>query len=362
MDILYTKGGHKQMNYYIILLMLLTILTIVFNKLKYFDKLKQNKKYINIIFVILTLFLIVRAPEVGLDYENYGKIFEYAHEKSFVELLTFERHELGFKYYNKIISMIFNNYSFFLAVTSIVSIAGIYYYIKDNSKNYISSILIFVTFNYYAFLFSILRQAIAMSILLFSIKYIKEKKVYKFLILVVLAALFHKTALIFLPMYFIANIKISRKYLIIYLSAIAIIAVSGKYLLNLIFEYVYKPSTLEAVSGQGIKMLILLVGLAIFAYCQQEKLLKQDKNNQIYINSIFMAGLIQSIAPVFSLAHRAVMYYSIAMIVLIPNIIETFENKKIKMAVEITMYVVLILYFCYTTTNLIEYCQYKTIF
>lgn len=350
------------MNCYMILLILVIILTIIFNKIKWFDHLKQSKKYINIIFVILALFLAMRGTRVGVDLDNYEEIFGFCHDKSFAELLTFERHEVGFKYYNKIISLIFNNYSFYLAITAIVSIAGVYYYIKTNSKNYIYSIFIFITFNYYAFLFGLLRQAIAISILMFSIKYIKERKLIKFLLLVILASLFHKTALIFLPLYFISKLKINKKILIIWLVLILLLLVFGRYIVDFIFAYIYQPSRLEEAQGQGISMLLLLTGISLFTFYKQKELLEQDKYNQIHINSLFIATLIQCIAISFSLAHRTVMYYMISLMILIPNIIETYKDKEFKLCITSMMYIALTLYYFYMTANLIEYRPYSTIF
>ena len=51
-------------------------------------------------------------------------------------------------------------------------------------------------------------------IVFISYDYIRQRKLLKFLIAVVLAGLFHKSALIFLPAYFLYKIKISKIKLI----------------------------------------------------------------------------------------------------------------------------------------------------
>ena len=58
---------------YIILLLSLTLLSLIF---KIFGiNIKSNKQYLLIIVIILTLFLGLRGPKVGLDMINYYKFF-----------------------------------------------------------------------------------------------------------------------------------------------------------------------------------------------------------------------------------------------------------------------------------------------
>lgn len=350
------------MNYYFLLLITLFILTIILEFTKKFPEIKKNQKYFLIVFGILVLFLILRAPSVGVDADNYKKIFEYYHNVDFSEMLVRGRHEIGFKYYCKIFSLIFNNYSFFLMVTSILSMIGVYYFIKDNSKNYIQSLYIFITFNFYGYFFGILRQCLAISILLYSLKFIKERKLFPFLLSVFLAFLFHKTALVFLPLYFVYNLKIDKKKLVIWGTLIILFLIFKDYILQFILNYIYRPESLKASTGDGYKMLFLLIGTSIASYFYQDKLLKQDKNNQILINMTFIATLIQVLATIFSTAYRVTLYYSFAIIVLIPKILKAIENNKLRLFLTISMYVVLGLYFYMMTTNLVDYVEYHFIF
>lgn len=199
------------MNYYFLLLLFLIILTICWGKIVGFDNLKQNKKYLVIIFLILTLFLALKSKGVGVDAKSYQKIFYDISKLSFLDVYNYDRYEIGYKYFCKIISMIWNNYQFFLCIVSIIEMVGFYYFIKNYSKNYIFSLFIFVTFDTYIFTFGILRQAISLSLLLLSIKFLKENKFIKYAALVIFSSLFHKTALIFILLYPLKYIKLNKK-------------------------------------------------------------------------------------------------------------------------------------------------------
>lgn len=346
------------MNYYVILLLLFFIITTVICYIKDKNFIKENSKYLLIIIGILTLFLLLRSTKVGIDTKNYENIFNYCRDKNIIELLTFGRHEIGYKYYTKFVSL-FADYHFFLCITSIITMIGIYFFIKENSKNYFLSVLLFITFNFYGFCFGILRQSLAISILLCGYKYIFEKKIWKFLLFVLLATLFHKTAFIFIILYFIKNIHIDKRKLIIWIGIIVMSFISRQFILNFIINYVYKPADITFYSGSGYKMLILLIGLGICCYFFQDRLLKQDKKNQLLINMIYIASIIQTLSTFFGNTYRVTLYFCYAMLPLVPNIIETIENKKIKMVIEVCMIIILTLYYYFVTSNLIDYVKYE---
>ena len=349
------------MNYYIILLIVFFLITLSFNYMQPKHFIEKNKYYLIAIMILLTLFLILRDTSVGIDTDNYRNIFDYCRKLDFIELWSFERHEIGFKYYTKILS-IFNSYYLYLSITSILSMIGAYFFIKDNSKNYFESLLIFIAFNFYGYYFGILRQVLALSFILYSIKYVKDRKLWKFLLFVFLAFLFHRTALIFIPVYFLYNIKLNKKLLICWGSLISVFLLFKKYILQIALQYLITPGALDGKAGNGYIMLIFLIGLSLVLYFYQDKLIKQDKNNQIFINMIFVACLIQTISTIYGNAYRLTLYYAFAIIPIIPNTILVIENKKIQIILRVLMILSLSLYFAYMTFKLINYVPYQFIF
>ena len=172
---------------------------------------KTNRNYLFFIWLLLTCFLGFRDNNIGLDMKNYEDFFHLASNSSFSYLFTNAHFELGFKLYTKFVSLFTTNYSIFIFITSFLSMIGIYDFIKENSKNYFASIYLFITFNYFIYYFCTLRQVLAISILLLSMRFIKSKDFKKFIFLVLLASLFHKTAIIFGIVYFIPYIKLTKK-------------------------------------------------------------------------------------------------------------------------------------------------------
>jgi hypothetical protein len=60
-----------------------------------------------------------------------------------------------------------------------------------------------------------MRNAVAMAVSLYCFKYYEERKIFKYMIFALLATLFHNSALILLPLYFVRLENVKRQYLLI---------------------------------------------------------------------------------------------------------------------------------------------------
>jgi hypothetical protein len=76
-----------------------------------------------------------------------------------------------------------------------------------------------------------IRQSAGMACCLFSYRYIEKKQLFKFLLCVLIGYYFHKTAVVFLPAYWIANAYISTRQCVIILIISIIISPFKPYLL-----------------------------------------------------------------------------------------------------------------------------------
>ncbi|MBO5944137.1 MAG: EpsG family protein [Clostridia bacterium] len=91
-------------------------------------------------------------------------------------------------------------------VISFVFVFGLYNVISKYSVKPSISFMVITAMGPFSFAFSGLRQALALSILFYSYKYMKEKRLVKFLLIVLFASLFHSSALVFAISYFAYNL------------------------------------------------------------------------------------------------------------------------------------------------------------
>lgn len=346
------------MNYYFLLLLILFVITLIWIKFKGLEDVKHNSKYLFLIFLILTLFISLRSINVGVDADSYKKIYYDITKYNFLDVMHYDRYEIGYKYLCKIFSLIWNNYQFFLSFISIFQMLAVYFFIKNNSKNYAISSFIFITFQTYVFFFGILRQAMALAILLFAIRYLKENKAVQFIFLVILASLFHKTAAIFLLAYPLKYIKINKKTIILFTVLVFFILLFGKEIITFITNFVYKPSNLTYNGGEGYKLLFLMYCICVVGYIFKSKLEVQDKNNILFLQVLMIGTLVQCLSPTFRNVGRLVIYFFPFIDVLLANVYELIDNKKIRVFLLFVMIFSLTIFYYIKTSGL----TYETLF
>ena len=97
---------------------------------------------------------------------------------------------------------------------------------KKYAKNYYLASILFMALVFF-FSFTYLRQMFAAAIIGLSIKYIIERKFLRFCVILLVAFSFHNSAIIFFPMYFIANKKYSKSKILIIMFICFIVGITG---------------------------------------------------------------------------------------------------------------------------------------
>lgn len=188
--------------------------------LELFTKLRKNKSACNnmlFFFLLLFFFMSFLRWERGTDWGSYYSFFR--HLNSYKS----EDYECGFTILNRIIAQ-FGDYTMMLFVQACIFYALIYKcLIKFSLAPLFSLMILFVICNYAGIFF--VRQTIAMSITIFSLFYIQEKKFVKFLIVILLAAAIHVSALAFVVSYYIFDRYYSFKSLLLTLLFVVLIGI-----------------------------------------------------------------------------------------------------------------------------------------
>ena len=195
------------------------------------------------------IFLIgFRDVSIGLDTKSYLIRFGYYKNFTLNQIFSDKFQEHGYSLIIKGTALIYDNFDFFKIIVAVISIVPIVITILKCSKNPFLSVLIFIAFDYYAFMFSGMRQGIAYALCILSFLCIQNKKPVKFVLLVLLAAQFHKSAYIFLPAYWIANVKMNKYTLITLCMAFAAVFVFKSKLYGLIEHGFY--NTVDNIYGE----------------------------------------------------------------------------------------------------------------
>lgn len=350
------------MFFYLMLVAALLVLELLYasNRTKVSEK---NFFYFGVF--ILIVVSICRGVSVGVDLENYISVVREMGRTGFNEIIHLFKEkgifvridvkstgiamEGGFLILAKLIWSIGSSPQIFIIITSVVIIIGISFFIKQYSKNPCSSLIIFVLLGYYGQTMNVIRNYLAIVILLFSIRYLEEKKYFKFLAVVLIAFLLHRSAITFLLMlccmYFAANsnrVKIYRGAIIAAMLILAMFAeqVAGRFI-RLYYGYDAHLDTSWGIN----KMLFVLLFLYVFILIFSNKEFWSEKRHVLFVNALGIAMLVQVVAPYYETVGRIRIYFEIFLIILIPNLIESQKNYRQKILLKGLVYFVLIAFY-----------------
>ena len=327
--------------------------------------LKQNrcnsrhliKYFVVIITLQLVVILALRDFTVGTDVPNYVTYFRFIAENSFDAIFEF-RHEIGYKILNKAISFFTTNNQVFLTIVAILSIAPVGRFIYKNSRMPFLSFIIYIAFNYYSFVFSGLRQAIAYGIIFISYDYIKNRKLAKFLICVSLASLFHKSALIFLPAYFLYRIKLNKKVISFLVLFDLIIFIYRREIFAFFINNFYQSySIVESDSYSWMIFCTIIVLLSSFFYKKMIKI--SPDNNGLFI--FLLVGIsLMLFASVGTNVMRVADYYYMFVIIFIPEVMTAIKDEKLALLVGYLLIIgLVILYLWFLSSSPYQIVPYK---
>lgn len=338
------------MTIYIILLLYWGFFALILNQL-FKNRIKsKNKIYIIMAGGSLFLLMSLRHISVGTDLISYYS--EYLNSELY---LTLRPSELGYSYFNYFFSNIGMNFQLYLSVIALITVGSISKLYLKFSQNIMLSYYLFVTLGLFGMTLTGLRQSLAIIITIFAFISLMENKKLLFFILVFVASLFHNSAISFLIVYLLKNIKLTRKKgFIIYFITLA--SYFGLDIFILVVEklspeqYLRKYMFLESNINPLVILVYLLIPLAVLLVWKPTS---KDKHFDSPMSAMFMISLmnilIYFLATEVALFERISFYFIIYNTILIPNAIETIRSRDIKLISKIACIVFPLIMFLIST-------------
>lgn len=289
-------------------------------------KLKQIL-FVAICFLQCILISAVRY-RVGYDYSMYAIGFFKMVIKGFSKM-SYLDWEIGYILLNKIVGIFTAQPGAIMVVTSVIIMAGPAYLIARYSKNVYLSVFLYVNLYLFYLDMNYLRQAIAMSILCFAYGFLRDKKFWRFLLLVIIASTFHFTAIYMIPVYFVCLLKINSRTLLLYLFGLFYYFMLSdgflKFLLSRFHtEYLdSKYIKLGITPTFAVYPLILALAAVILSYYVKNI----PRNLELSIHLTLMMGFWQVVMTKHSLFERFSYYTMIFVVLAVPEMILAFKAQ-----------------------------------
>lgn len=323
--------------------------------LKEFRFKSWKKLHCIFITVICIFFAAFRKYTVGADTKQFVLIFDsiVGSNCNYIQFKN-SRIEPGFFYLCKILGLISHDWQILIAFCSLFSLAVLGWFIYRNSKNTILSYSLFIGFQYYAFWLTAMRQIIAISIILIAFEnFLKKKKIIPFLIFVVLATLFHRSAIIcilFWPFYMVRD----KKILYTVSASVAFFLLFSRdlflWIVNTFNYSAYIGSEFDSSNffAAVIKFILSLIFFIFSAFCLWKKEDETKKPNNDMQKFLLLSGFISALLSLVSiqvtLFERVGQYFNYFCILLLPNVLFERRVKNQRWLVALSLHILSVLY------------------
>lgn len=309
-------------------------------------------KYFTIVFLALVFGL--RDYSVGTDTKNYLDIFNWLGSDFIWERFIYEK---GFCILSVLVNKLFGNFTIFLIICGFIIYFNVIHVFCKMSQSPSTSILCYFGIGSFAQSCNALRQYLAISFCLLALYYlIKKDNDILFAFYVIVAFLFHKTAIIFLILLPIKRIEFNLKNCCI-VSAVSVIAIPIiPYLIKLfgsIFNTSYLGyfSTYSFLSVLNVSILVLsLIGLIVSMHYKktlhEQRKLAKEYDMFLKMILIFCILILYSIT-LLELLDRVALYFLVSILFIVPIILKKMKTYKLKIleALMIICFIIFIYYF-----------------
>lgn len=315
----------------------LYIITLSLSAFLYYIYCKKHKTVFLAISFLLPLALCAFRYGVGSDYFTYLNMCEAQNNGNILMSIVSE-----IARYLGNCRLIFVFYGFF-------TLYFFYLSLDQVDKKFRPIALLLLLFLYYTVGFNIVKQTLSIAILLFSYKYIEQKKPINYYIFALLATLFHASAMISLLLYplVVSKKKFSQILSLILFTIVTfnlrsiILRISSIPVFNHFTTY---ADTANASMGNNYTI-VIYISLLFIIILFTKHLEKTNKNNTILI-TLYAIGTLLSISGFYNpYVKRISLYFLATESLLIPQLVTAFKTPKDRRLIALLIIMLVIIKF-----------------
>lgn len=226
----------------------------------------RNKYLFWSMFVVFAA-IALRHSSIGTDTGGYLEDFLRFGKLGWQDAIDDTRQESGFVIFTKLTSFITSSSKIYQIIYTLIYFTCYYQFAKRlEGKLPFYFLFYFVTLGEFTFFLTGVRQCIAISLCLLSFRYVMEKKWYYFAAIMTLAFTFHHSVVLFFIVYPMANLKVTKYNMILYLIVLYFAStylLEAQMYLNDRLDYNYE---IEETEDSGMIFLLLISILSFLSY------------------------------------------------------------------------------------------------
>lgn len=261
----------------------------------------------------LLLIFVVQDSGVSVDIAEYMRQYAIIPGLTFGEMLV-HKFEIGYVLLCWILERVFVSDRVLLLVIGALILLPYCVSFEKETEAPMVALMAFLALGMYMHAVIYWRQLVAMAILTFSYRFIRERKIFPFLLVVLIAMTFHKTAIVFLGLYVIYNIPINARLLIVCAVCAVILGIFGRPIIEFGIAVIYPRYTnFTRETEGGETLLAMLWVITLLSYWLFRDRLDEDRIRMPFL-MILIAATIQPICFAFYNWLRIVLFFRIALV------------------------------------------------
>lgn len=301
------------------------------------EKSKNIKRFFYVLSFLILLFVLGLRDMSGIDDKSYYHIFSNACNMDFKSFISSSGTEIGFKFFVYITSKFTKNYYIYQFIFTFIPLS-IFYKGLWNYRGILdlpSAILLFISLYYFQMLsVSLVRMFFAIMIIFYSLRFIMEKNRKRFILFVIIAGLFHISALfMIILLLFTVDIKDfwKKHWKKILLLIVVIIPITNLSIVRILVPYlpnrynVYNMiSAINISFGSFDKLFFVMIALFFIN--------KIEESKREYLNLGIVLLTISILFSVFSFiggTGRMQYYGNLGMFFCLPVIYRSLDYRKL---------------------------------
>lgn len=280
---------------YLIFLIYLLVLAVVISEKKEDEQLCHNLEKLGI--ASFLVFFGCRGY-IWHDWTVYTSFFDKASWSDLANYNFFKHQEPLWFVFQMACKTVVNNYYAFAFICSLINTVLLVRFFRRYSINLMFALATYVAFSGFEISINLMRNSMAMFIVLNAIPYIEEKKIGKYMLACAVASGIHLSSLVYIPLYFILNRRINKwvfMALVVVCNAILFsnIAIVLKLIEAIGFDNEILEAKIDVYSDFGMyagsRFVLLqrfLICLMVFLY--YDRLNEMSRSNRIFINALLI--------------------------------------------------------------------------
>lgn len=335
---------------YLIMLALSLFFAVYAQNTKPYPALKNSYQLLAFLAAVPFVFVSVFRDQVGVDWNLIYAPYYY-----YINNGIDQFREIGFVLLNRLLYLFTEDSWILFAVVGFFTNCILFTAIFQQSDSAPWSIFLYFLLSYYFASLNQIRQMLAMSMFLYSLKYVYSREFWKYEACILFATLFHLSSLMYIPVYFIYSLRMNYKQrILLFLACVMCLPVLRIVIVALVsltsygwyFESEFLQNDFYLL---GFLVHFVYMAVHIFYQWRSEKRKEEDTLLDFYNSMILFATVLMLFSAVIPQVQRVAEGFSVVLIFGMPRMLKSEPNAQLRLVTVAGMVAMILAKFLFDT-------------